>query len=386
MIRATRRQGKQVGQPQPPENLTTETPARVAGQWGRAGRLIAGVAFSIGVFLALGEIITRQFSVIDRLNGIPRRLYLATSTPDLPYRLRPGVDIQARKFHIRVNSLGLRGAEIPAGPEPGRKRILVLGDSVVYGEGLEEPDTFPVLLERELNQHGGGRAAYRVLNGAAPGYDTEAELAYLRDIGLSLSADALILGVSLNDFGPAPGLTPFGFLTVNTAERTGIPWLTNHSEFYMLLRWSITYARGNHWFQRVAREIKSPPAPFEERWPKFDQSIARMHKRFYAAPAGPKWERVRRSLVGLRDRARASGLPLTLVIFPEKDQIELPEPNLDPQRQWMGLCEEFQLDCFDLVPAFAASAGDALLFQDTQHPNAAGMRIAARAVAAYLAP
>ena len=356
---------------------------------GRLARLLLGLLASATIFVVAGEILTRAFGIIDRLNGIPRRLYLATSIPDLPYRLRPGVTVSIRDFTVHVNRYGLRGPEISGQPLDGRRRVLVLGDSVVYGEGLNEPDTFPVLLEQALNADGARPS--EVLNGAAPGYNTEAELAYLREVGLALSPETLVLGVSLNDYGPAPGLTPFGFLTADPRERSQMPWLSNHSEFYMLVRWLITYARGEHWYQRVARaapaapRAPAPPAPsFADRWPAMDRAIAMMHKHFYAAPSGPGWESVRRALPGLRDAARRRGLDLAVVIFPEKDQIELPDPNLDPQRRWLALCEELELRCLDLRPAFAAAAPEGPLFQDTQHPNAAGMRVAAREVAGFL--
>jgi lysophospholipase L1-like esterase len=204
-------------------------------------------------------------------------------------------------------------------------------------------------------------------------------------VGLGLEPDGVVVGVSLNDFSPAPGLTPFGFLTIEPGARSRLPWLSNHSEFYMLVRWVITYARGGHWYQRAARRTPAPATGFEERWPAIDRAIGAMHKRFYAAPVGEGWERVRRALPQLRDLTRAHGIDLALVIFPEKDQVELPEPNLAPQRQWLALCEEFGLRCLDLWPAFAIAAStEGPLFQDTQHPNGAGMRVAARAVARFL--
>jgi lysophospholipase L1-like esterase len=361
---------------------------RSARPRGRLARLLLGCLASVAVFVLAGEVLARQLGIIDRLNGIPRRLYIGTDIPDLPYRLRPGVTVRVRNFTVCVNRLGLRGPEVGAAPAPGRRRLLVLGDSVVYGEGLDEPDTFPVLLEHELGARG---EPSEVLNGAAPGYNTGAELAWLREVGLALRPDAVVVGVSLNDYDAAPVMTPFGFLSRDPAARGRTPWLSNHSEFYMLARWLVTYARGEHWYQVAAHQPPpkdhGPPAPtFEERWPAIDRAIAGMHKRFYAAPSGPGWESVRRALVGLRDLAAARGLDLTLVIFPEKDQIELREPNLDPQRQWLALCTELDLRCLDVRPAFAAAADAGPLFQDTQHPNAAGLRVAARAVAEALRP
>ena len=79
-------------------------------------------------------------------------------------------------------------------------------------------------------------------------------------------------------------------------------------------------------------------------------------------------------------------MALLVAIFPEEDQVGPPSPNLDPQRRWLELCAEVELRCVDLWPAFAdhaARTGEPL-FLDTQHPNAAGIALAARATAAEL--
>jgi hypothetical protein len=52
-----------------------------------------------------------------------------------------------------------------------------------------------------------------------------------------------------------------------------------------------------------------------------------------------------------------------------------------------ALCRELALACLDLQPAFAAAArGETELFLDTQHPNARGFALAARATAEFLTP
>jgi hypothetical protein len=81
----------------------------------------------------------------------------------LGHRMRAGVDmVQVWDNHenvsrVRTNSLGLRGAEIPASKSAGRERILVLGDSYAFGYGVGDEDTFAAVLERELNAEPGGR-------------------------------------------------------------------------------------------------------------------------------------------------------------------------------------------------------------------------------------
>jgi hypothetical protein len=220
-----------------------------------------------------------------------------------------------------------------------------------------------------------------VLNAGVPGYNTESALALLRHTGLSLASDALVLAVSLNDFNATPSLSPLGLLLGGEASADA-SWLAAHSEFYFLLRWVAPALWKRWWRSRTSSESASA---HDERVRGFlrRQAIA-SRKRFYAAPSGPGWERIRRSLEDLRDLAAGAGLELAIVFFPEEDQLRSAEAELEPQLRWKALCAQLELSCLDLWNSFAAAAGDESLFRDLQHPNALGMRVAASATAEYL--
>jgi lysophospholipase L1-like esterase len=54
------------------------------------------------------------------------------------------IDVQ-----INVNSLGLRGPDL--GPkQDGEIRILAFGDSITFGDYMEEAETIPALLQKSL--------------------------------------------------------------------------------------------------------------------------------------------------------------------------------------------------------------------------------------------
>jgi hypothetical protein len=249
---------------------------------------------------------------------------------------------------------------------------------VAYGWGLVEADTFPVLLGEELRRLG---LDVEVLNAGVPGYNSESALALLRHTGLSLAPHALVLGVSLNDFEGTPSLSPLGLLLAGEAS-ADTSWLAAHSEFYFLLRWVAPALLKQWWRSRTDSEAASAR---DERVRGFlrRQAIAR-RKRFYADPSGPGWGRIRRSLEDLRELAAGSRLELTIVVFPEEDQLRSAGSELEPQLRWKALCAQLELRCLDLSSAFAAAAGRGSLFRDLQHPNALGMRVAASATAEYL--
>lgn len=98
---------------------------------------------------------------------------------------------------VEINSFGVRGPEF--GPrQPGELRVLVLGDSVVAGLEVEQPETFVARLEQELR----GRLArpLAVVNAGVRGYGTDQSLLWYRERGVALAPDVVVLVFSTNDF------------------------------------------------------------------------------------------------------------------------------------------------------------------------------------------
>ncbi len=97
------------------------------------------------------------------------------------------------------NGLGLRDHKYDLEKRPGARRVLVLGDSVAYGPGLDLDETFDNQLEQRLATAPGGPV--EVLNLAVPGYNSEQEAAILRSRGLDLDPDLVLVAWAVNDFG-----------------------------------------------------------------------------------------------------------------------------------------------------------------------------------------
>lgn len=114
------------------------------------------------------------------------------------YAMIPGTEHYSYERPVRVNSLGLRGAEVPEKQE-GETRVLCLGDSTVYGQGLSEDATIPALLERELARGGQPPRTIRVINGGLRGYGTEQEIALLEELGPRIRPDLVVLFWYPND-------------------------------------------------------------------------------------------------------------------------------------------------------------------------------------------
>jgi lysophospholipase L1-like esterase len=328
------------------------------------------------IFFAVGELLSRAYNLPDRVNGLPRRLFVASDDPHLGYGLRPGLETTVRGIAIRVNAFGLRGPEVAARAAPGTHRVLAIGDSATFGEALAEEDSFPVQLERELTARSGER--YEVLNAGVQGYNTENELAFLRARGLALEPETVVVGFNLNDFDYAPAIGPLGVLTRDPAERVSSWSPANISEFYLVLRW-LVITRGRFLGTPAANtgnHVRQPGEPFID----LDRYVSALRKQYYAKPNDERWQTMADSLHGLGALAREHGLRLVIAIIPDGDQFGDPPPSLVPQQKVLAICRDAGLDCIDLYPAFAA-AGGSDLYQDIMHPNAAGQKVIAHALA-----
>lgn len=117
------------------------------------------------------------------------------------YRHKPDLDLDLGSFRLRTNSLGCRGPEIAREKPPGTFRVLLLGDSVAFGWGVDDEVTFARRLEAEWNA-GAPARRLEVVNTGHPMYDSNQEEATLREIGLSLQPDLVLLVYVVNDVEP----------------------------------------------------------------------------------------------------------------------------------------------------------------------------------------
>lgn len=122
--------------------------------------------------------------------------------PQLGYRLEPDrqrTDATGKRF--RHNHLGVRGPEISRVKPKGVRRILLLGDSTVYGPYVDETETSAAQLQQRLAQGLDG-ARVQVVNAGVPGWTSrETRLNLLLHLA-ELSPDALVVMEGRNELFP----------------------------------------------------------------------------------------------------------------------------------------------------------------------------------------
>lgn len=158
-----------------------------------------------------------------------------------------------------VNASGYRGTEHPHDKPAGRTRIVMVGDSIAYGAGVDDAQTFSALVESHT-------PGVEVVNLAVGGYGTDQELIRLERDGLRYHPDVVVLHFCLfSDFTdnalpsalfdarqPKPYFTWDGGTLVKHDAHLALSLLRRLSQW--LYDYSHLYNR-----LRVAAGLKHPP-------------------------------------------------------------------------------------------------------------------------------
>lgn len=134
--------------------------------------------------------------------------------PDIIYELKPGITACAFEHNrVVVNGAGWRMERDIAREKPGGVfRILGLGDSQMFGQGVETSETYLAMLERKLAERG---IRAEAINTAVPGYNTANEAAVLARRGVAYAPDLVVVGFVGNDLGlPAFLERPLSYATL----------------------------------------------------------------------------------------------------------------------------------------------------------------------------
>ena len=149
------------------------------------------------IFLEIGIRVADPFG-ISYYPETARFLDTMVHEEPIGYRLQPNLDGIFHSARYQINSLGLRGPEIDSPKETEERRILFLGDSFVFGIGVNNDQTLSTRIE-DLVKTEVPDSKYRVINMGVPSYNTEQELIQLEGLQGTLDPNAVILFFVPND-------------------------------------------------------------------------------------------------------------------------------------------------------------------------------------------
>lgn len=137
----------------------------------------------------------KRLPIVDGHAAIP-----LTEDPDQGWGLTPGTTMPSAIETLRVNELGLRGPAIEQ-REDDEVRILTLGDSSIFGDGVPESSVLGQVAAQELAERWGRPVT--TVNGGIPGYDCTQSRGVLTRVGETVGPDFVVVANLWSDVFPA---------------------------------------------------------------------------------------------------------------------------------------------------------------------------------------
>ena len=248
----------------------------------------------------------------------------------------------------RINSLGFRDHEFPLEKPAGEFRVIAIGDSFTFGQGVQLDDSWPQQLERELRKRRTG--AVEVVNagycrGNSPAYYAE----WLPKEGMKLAPDRVIVAVCLNDLlesiplvalshDPVPPLHD-ALHAITAAHRVLSAW------------WTPSLACPDLNLKRLLREHSEEKERFEQ------------------------------GLLQMRDTCAQHGVALLVAIAPMLTELRSHYPFRNVHQFIADFCRDHGIECVDLLDRFLGrDERDLWVHATDQHPNDVGQRLIAEGI------
>ncbi len=330
--------------------------------------------------------------------------------PEVGWTCLPGLDtryVLPGNFDARVvcNRHGQRNPEVSPAKLPGTTRILVLGDSFMWGYGVENEEVLSNRLPRLV-------PSSEVVNLAASGYSTVQQLIRFESEGLAYAPDWTLLAFSWNDLGdnfddkdggrPIVAVAPDGaFEIVNRPVRRAwksprTQWLRHHSRLVAFVDYARQHIRNQLHVWRRERALRRHAAQSPRRDRRELRPMDFSPRELYGAPSPElelAWQAQQDLLRRIDLLTRQAGGRLLVVnvasaesMRPERFAREVGEgPDFDwdrPARRLAAICHELGVECLDLNPVFRRETDpDSQFFRSDVHWNPRGHEVAAIAVA-----
>jgi len=239
--------------------------------------------------------------------------------------------------------------------DPERRHVLVLGDSVVYGTGVEDAETFVRHLDARLGE-------VQVLNAGIPGWSIDQYRIYQERLLPRLDPTLVLIGVYAG----------------NDYEVTGHEWNWGASKPLYAVGDDgalVDAARSRGCVDGLARSLL-----FRVVWAR--KQLAKDAIEFFCKPFTLTWEETERSVVAqlhaIHDAATAAGAQTLFLLLPDRGQVRRAgSPRMVYANRYRDLLRIFRtegLPFADLAPRFATltEAEEDAAFRDPAHYSPEG--------------
>lgn len=243
----------------------------------------------------------------------------------------------------KMNAFGFRDAEWTESSPPGWDRVLCVGDSFTFGEGVREDDTFVKLLGRHYQP-----MQKQILNAGVQGRNFQMISRWIVEESLEYKPQEIWYFFNLND------LLPYA-MTVDLFAR-GMTVEPSPSRLWEVSRHALERFQLRRTFDSEMRDSFN----------------------------GESFRPLARGLRSMARMLEREGVRLRLFILPLMVDFDA-YPYEELHGRVRSLCKRIDLTCYDLLPAFASlSAPEMVVHETDQHPNERAHRILADAAAAQV--
>lgn len=282
--------------------------------------------------------------------------------------------INGRSVWLDVNSLGFRGPELD--PQKFRPRLLLLGDSVMFGPGLLERETIPGRLRGLI-------PAAEVINAAVPGLGTKEEVDLLDETWSEVRPDVVVLGFYTND----------PHRSIILEEQYG--WLPDwiSGPITRLRRHSVAF--NELWARTLAAAlVRSGTLNADwvelyngQEWIRdratYDQIIRLAADDFGAAWQDDAWRGIENELTRMSSICADRGAKAAIVVLPVALQVGSLVGDTLPQERVAAIGRKLGIPVLDPLPALRARKSERL-FYDQCHLTPLGAEVVAEELARFL--
>jgi len=166
----------------------------------RAGLILGSSLLTTVLIWAGMTVYSRALGIRDPLFIHEGELPMFHPDPIAGYRNAPNLSLHAfGTIRLETNERGFRGRrEVRMDKPPGVRRLIGTGDSVMWGAGIQEEETFLFRLGEKMKAGG----SWEVINAGIIGHSTLQEWLVLERDLLPLKPDLVVINYCENDFVP----------------------------------------------------------------------------------------------------------------------------------------------------------------------------------------
>ena len=293
---------------------------------------LALIAGAVELYVRLVEDDGMQFDL--EMWKYAKSVKVLSDNPRIGHEHRSNADAFLMGARVTTNSAGFRDEEVPVEKRPGSTRIMMLGDSVLFGWGAKQDETVAARLQQAWRRAG---RDIDVINTGVGNYNTTMEVEFFLTRGYRYKPDIVVLNYFINDAEPIPRYD------YSWIERVSAAWVFYGSRLDV-----------------VGRELRLGQ---QTDWRTYYKEL------YDGTSSRGDWHAAEESIRKLAAYCRDNGIRFLIVNYPELRVLD-PYPFPEVQRRLAALAADLGVSYLDLLDSVRGEPPEKLwVTPPDPHPN-----------------